>query len=418
MPNHRNDSPTLTRRHLLGVSLGLGAAFMLPSTGCGADEAGDEAAPHAQVSQGSPLYLIATYVGTGDAATTHLVTTSRFDAQTKIDPTSGIAVQGGVVPVVHGSSVFIAEPDAPVISRYEPGADGQLVKTGALSFESVGLTEVASWYIYLISATQAYLYDATSTRIVVWNPTSLTLTGKTIDLGLLAAEGYTPSLALEQTGPQRRGSELLVPVSWTDADGAYRHATGVVSIDTARDAVVGSSVDERGGEAYISVAAPNGDAYFFPTVGSAAQHFFDDAVRPTRILRVPAGARVFDRSFALDLSALGSGLAAAGAVPDGAGGFFFLTADQALYDTRASNGGSYWRASHFDFATGKARQVTSLPTFDDSTYWVKVDGKVYLPRSRTTESGASTTLYAVNGPADPTPLFTFDAQWYGFARLR
>jgi hypothetical protein len=56
--------------------------------------------------------------------------------------------------------------------------------------------------------------------------------------------------------------------------------------------------------------------------------------QPTCVLRVRAGESSFDRDYELNLSGLGSGSAANGAIPDGDSGFFFFTVDQALWDNR------------------------------------------------------------------------------------
>jgi hypothetical protein len=36
----------------------------------------------------------------------------------------------------------------------------------------------------------------------------------------------------------------------------------------------------------------------------------------------------------------------------------------------------------------------------------------------TSTGGNRTTLYRVNGSADPTRMFSFEASWYGFGKLR
>jgi hypothetical protein len=397
---------------MLGVSLV--TMLALSGIGCGDDDSRSEVLS----TSTSPLYLIATYFNAGDQQETYLVTSSTFDAQTKINPTDGIKVLGGVIPIVHNGSVFVTDSNAPVLQRYQPGPGDRLAKTAELSFAGVGVAEIGSWYIYIVSDTKAYLFDPGGPRIVVWNPSTMALTGVQIDLAVLKRDTWSPSLALEQTGPQRRGAELLIPLSWADQDGAFRFASGLLVLDTNTDTVVAVSEDERAGEAYVSIPAPNGDIYYFPSGASAAQHFFAESHRPTRVLRVKAGERAFDKDYALDLSALGSGLAAAGAIPDGVGGFFFETADQALWDARANNGEAFYRLSHYSFNTQASRPLTNFPVWAGSTYWVLVDGKVVIPYWEDTPTGGKTTVYIVNGEADPTPLFSFDAEWYGFSRIR
>lgn len=375
-------------------------------------------APEHPAAQAAPLYLIATSFTAGDQRETYLVTSKTFDASTTINPSSGVKLLGGVVPLVHNESVFVSSQQEPVITRYDIGPGDTLVKGPEVSFAGAGVAEVASWYVYLVSDTKGYVFDPGGPRIVVWNPSTMKLTGTQIDLKAAARPGLTPGLALEQTGPRKRGAELFIPTSWTDQDGNYRHATGVTILDTEKDQLVSVIEDERCGEAYMSVSAPGGDLYFFPSADSSTQHFFVEGKKPTCVLRVKAGERTFDPAFSLNLSALGTGSAAVGAVPDGANGFFFASADEGLYARRASNGDAYFRFYHYDFTTQAARAVPSLPAWAGSTYWVDVGGKTVLPYWSESGGTSRTAVYTTNGAADPTPLFSFDASWYGLARLR
>jgi len=395
-----------------GVACGDSDTSMLPSTGTAPDETTDGE------SQG-PLYLMGPAYFNVDDVETYLVTTATFDANTSFNPTSGAKVLGEAIPLVHDGSVFITDSRAPVIARFDVGANDQLVKVDELSFAGVGITEVTSWFVYIVSDTKGYVFDPAGRRIVVWDPSTMTLTGTQIALPELERDGWTPRLALEIFSPWRRGAELVVPIAWTGQDEEYRFANGLLVLDVEQDEVVTSAEDERCGESYMSVATPNGDRYLFPSHFSSAQHFFADQHGPTCVLRVRNGESTFDPDYQLDLSALGTGSAAIGAVPDGIGGFFFATADEQLWNLPENNDGVFWKLSHYDFATETARPIESMPTWSGSPYYVDVGGEFYLPYWRQTPDGASlTTLYALHGADDPSPLFSFEASWTGFGQLR
>jgi hypothetical protein len=368
--------------------------------------------------QGGPLYLTAALISAGDLDETHLILTDTFDETTNIDPSGGVSVVGAVVPVVFDGAVFLTEGNAPVITRYDVSDADALVRTSDLSFAGVGVAEVPSWNIYVVSATKGYVYDAGGARLVAWNPTTMELTGAAIDLSATRREGWLPNLMLEAAGPRRRGSNLLIPLSWVDQDFNYRHATGLLVIDTDTDALVMIAEDERCGEPYASVEAPNGDLYFFPSAESSAQHFFAEGFAPTCVLGVPSGAMAFGEGEPMNVSALGSGSAGSGVVPDGDDGFFFSTVDDALWESRENDGEAFWRIWHYDFETGASRQLEGLPVWAGTTYYVNVGGTPYLPYWMETPDGSRTTLYRLNGADDPTPLFSFDASWYGFNQLR
>jgi hypothetical protein len=379
------------------------------STDAGAGDAG---------SSEKPLYLIAAAFLSADQYETYLVTSTTFEKSTQIDPTRGPKLLGGIVPVVVGGSVYAPDSNAPVILRYDVDSNDQLVKKAELSFSGVGLTQIASFSVYALSETKAYVFDPAGPRLVLWNPSTMKLSGKEIKLPEIARDGWSPNIVLELCGPVVREKQLVLPVGWTDQDGNYLHSTGVLILDTESDEVVSFDEDERGGEAYQSIVAPNGDIYYFASGGASAQHFFADKKKPTQVLRLRAGETKLDRDFALDLSKLGTGSAGTGAIPDGAKGFFFGSADEKLWEDRENNGEAFFRIWHYDFETEESHEVEAMPDWAGTTYYVTVGDKVFIPYWEETDTGYRTTVYSVDGPKDPEPFFSFDASWYGFARIR
>lgn len=382
------------------------------AAGCGGGDDGGGGA-----SYEGDLYLVATSFTSGDQTQTYFVTTDRFDTTTTIDPTNGPALLGGVVPIVHGGSVYAPDSNAPVIVRFQPDASGMLVRRGELSFAGVGMTEIMSWHVYVVSDTKGYVFDPAGLRIVVWNPSTMTLAGTEIDLADTARDGWSANLVFEHSGPQRRGDQLLIPLGWTDQDGNSRYATGALIVNTTNDSVAAVTEDTRCGESYATIVSPAGDVYFFPPDWSATPHFFADNHQPTCILRIRAGATSFD-SAALDLSALGSGSAGAGAIPDGASGFYFTTVDPALWPDVDNNGGAVWKLWHHDFTSGSSSQVAGMPVWAGHPYYVNVDGVAYIPFWEETQDGYKTTMYTAPSSGIPTPVFSFNANWYGAARIQ
>jgi len=392
----------------------LGILAALGTSACSGGEHDDKVGE----SGTGPLYLLATNFSAGDQNETYLVTSKTFDADTKIDPTNGPKLLGGIVPTVHGGAAFVPDANGPILLRYQPGAKDRLEPVGELSFAGVGMTEIMSWHVWVQSETKGYVFDPAGLRIVIWDPSQMELTGKQIDLSELDVAGWLPNLVFEHSGPVKRGEQLLVPVGWVDQDTNSRYASGVITLDTKTDEVVDVAQDERCGEAYANVIAPNGDAYFFPPDWSAMPHFFADMHRPTCVLRIKDGETKFDSSFDLNLSVLGSGSAAAGAVPDGKTGFFFTTVDEELWDGGANKSGAVWRFWHYDFVSEKSRPIESMPAWAGQPYYVNVGGARFIPYWSETNTGFETTLYAVDGGDDPRPLFSFEANWFGAGKLR
>jgi hypothetical protein len=394
------------------------AALLLAACAACGDEATVLEAPAPPAGGGGPLYLVAPAFFNGDDVETYLITTTSFDTSTRFDPTSGARILGEIVPIVHNGAVYATDGRAPVIARYDVGPDDQLVKGAELSFAGVGITDIASWFVYIVNDTQGYVFDPAGRRIVVWDPSTMALTGTQIDLTALDRPGWTPRLALEVFSPWRQGSQLFIPTAWVGQDEERRFATGLLVLDTDRNEVVASAEDERCGEGYMTVATANGDHYFFPSAFSSPQHFYAEQRGPTCVLRVLAGQSTFDPDYRLDLSALGSGSAAVGGVPDGAGGFFFASADDTLWNEPENNGGEFWRLWHYDFETGASRSLDTMPVWAGDPYYVVVDQKLYMPQWRESGGEQRTTVYAIDGAADPREIFAFEASWAGFGRLR
>lgn len=382
--------------------------------GCGNDDA--TSVVPGETAEGGPLYLIAASFITGDQTETYLVTSPTFDETTTVNATDGPQLLGGIVPVVRNGSVYAPDSNGPVLVRYDVGADNRLFRAAELSFAGVGMTSLMGWHVHAVSDTQGYVFDPSGPRVIGWNPSTMALTGTEIDLSAVSRDGWTPSLNFEFMGPRRRGGELVVPVSWQDQDGNSRFASGVAILDTENDQVVSVDEDERCGEAHTSIEAPNGDIYFFPPAWSSTQHFFADMHRPTCALGLPAAQASLDAM--LDLSALGAGSAVSSGIPDGEGGFFFTTVDEALWNERESDVAPFWRMWHHDFASGASREVTSLPPWAGQAYYVPVGDETFVIYWEETDTGHRTTLYRVEGPSDPVRVFSFDASWYGFARIR
>lgn len=411
-----------TARHVV-------ASSALALAACGSDEEQIDALGDSAVGQGTlqgapqqedPLYVIATSFITGDDLETYLVTTDTFDESTVIDPTAGPKLLGGIDLVVGGGAVFAPDSNGPVLIRYQVNESNQLVKGAELSFAGVGMTELRGGHVYVVNEIKGYVFDPAGPRIVVWNPQTMLLTGEQIDLGAISRPGWAPNLGLGlvNLGEVRRGQELLIPLNWQDQDGNSRYASGLLALDTETDQVLGVDEDERCGETFTSLAAPNGDIYFFPPAWSSTQHYYVDLHQPTCVLRVRPGEKAFDREYQLDLSARGSGGAATGAIPDGAGGFYFASVDQALWDARAEDLDSFWRMYHYDFASESSRELSALPVWKGHAHYVNMGGDIVFVYWEETEAGNRTTFYRANGASDPTRLFSYDASWFSFARVR
>jgi hypothetical protein len=412
MNNEKGGSRWRARRGARGW---LALALAGGSIGCGSD---DDGAPSPEGAGSGPLYLIATFFSAGDNETTYFVTSPTFDASTQIDSTNGPELLGGVVPTVWNGAVFAPDSTAPVLTRFDIGAGDRLERGAELSFAGVGMTQLLSWHVYIASDTKGYVFDPGGSRLIVWNPSQMVLTGEQIPLPMLQRSGWVPNLVFEHSGVVRRGDTLLVPLGWQDQDFNSMYASGVLALNVDTNEVLSIDEDDRCGETYAAIPTPSGDVFFMPPDWSAVPHFFADMHQPTCVSRIVAGQTAFDGGDVLDVSAMGAGLPSSGGVPDGGSGFYFTSLDPALYDgTNAAD--AVWRVWHHDFASNVSRQVESLPAWGGTLYYVNVGGQYFIPHWEVGPSGTDTTMYGVpDDGSDPAPIFTFAGNWYGAARLR
>jgi len=366
------------------------------------------------------LYLIATEVPSGgDDYTSYLVTTKTLDSSTSIGITDGIEIIGRPTPIVYNGAVFVEDASSPVLTRYNTVGD-YLEEGERLSFAGVGVGEVYTYLVKIISDTKAYLYDPAGPRMIVWNPQTMTLTGTEIDLSIISRDGYTPYVYMEDFyNAIIKDGKLFVPVSYSDQDWLYDYLSAVLTIDTENDTVLNFTTDDRCGEAYFALEMPDGDILYFASTWSASQHYFSDDLGASCALRIRDGEYDFDPDYKLDLSALVDGKAATGGVPDGDSGFFFLAADPERYADSENNGGTYWQFLHYNPDTEEVTEFPSLPYWADSPFFYQFDSRTVMCYWRENDDESRTTIvYEIESDAQPSELFSFDAGWRHIGKLR
>ena len=159
---------------------------MVVALGCSDD--GDTlsvAAPN-EPGSGAPvpqsLYAVPTEVYGADFAssTSFVPLVSSLDVE-RIELDQAREKDGRASVMALENYLFIASSSAPFIERYEVQPDGSLVEAGRLSFANYGLPEffsIDAWGSITISPTKAYVFNRGNGAHVVWNPTTLQITGE------------------------------------------------------------------------------------------------------------------------------------------------------------------------------------------------------------------------------------------------
>ncbi|HTV18662.1 MAG TPA: hypothetical protein VMG12_08330 [Polyangiaceae bacterium] len=358
-------APSSDPAHRAASLTGTASVVAAADAGPGDDGTGDE--PPSADGGEAGTYLLGKFLFAEDeTATTAVAAASASDPAelARFEPgAGGLIVPDVQLPVPFGNDVFVTDALAPEIVRYHVGADGTLVESGRLSFAETGIDLFTGWQVSIASATKAYLFDTPSLRVIVWDPSTLTVTGE-LELSLAAREGYTFDVGAREA--RSSNGLLYVPGYWySDEDFSSLKTSGVVVIDPATDEL--SLAEDSRCAAYSLVVQPNGDVHMFPD-GYFAQEFYLDLEAPrapTCSVTLRAGSREFDPDGWVDLGALVGGDefvggAVQGGVGDGRGGIFIAVGDEQRYLDGEANVYRWWR---WDVAAGTATELGDTP------YW-------------------------------------------------
>lgn len=80
-----------------------------------------------------------------------------------------------------GKWLFIAGSTEPIVTRYTVSEDGKLKEDGKLNFMNYGVPEffaIDSWGALFVNEEKAYIFNGSDGSHIVWNPTTLEITGE------------------------------------------------------------------------------------------------------------------------------------------------------------------------------------------------------------------------------------------------
>lgn len=289
--------------------------FSVPSPEVPDSPAPDGAAPPpaAPVQHGPYLAALAVQ-GVQETQSSYTAVLPELDSSADTRLRAGLESTGYVTPSAYGGFVYVPGGATPSITRYAIGDDGTFSEAGTVSFASFGVTRVPKAPVIgadMIASDKAYYYDSTNRQLIVWNPSSMELTGTTIDLaGVLTDDipsGWDPFVFLNYSDGFSRyiDERLFVPVSWRNWDDpdTFYPSAGLLVIDTERDEVVHLLKDERLADSIYTVLTGSGDLYLFSGALGVAHHRVRGTAAGGAALRVRRGEDSFDPSYYLDLDA-------------------------------------------------------------------------------------------------------------------
>ncbi len=371
-----------------------------------------------------PLYAIASTSFGAEGETSYVALVPSLSAGTAIDYGSVLSIAGGASVFGQSGRHFfgLGKGEEPTITRFDIGADGVPVETGSLSLLAYGISN--TWFdpglVPILSETKAYVVDSSEMQVIVWDPSTMTVTGS-FSLEGVPLPGYEQTLF--EPDPTLRDGQLLIAALHNQGDATAPVGTLVV-LDVEADRLVQVARDERCGGLWDSVLDSRGDVYLATGVWDAAQHRTLGNTISTApcLLRVNAGETAFDPDYFVEMSTLVAGQTA-GALVSGIGDQAFIKVlDEAgLGDIGATSFDEVWSGEHWqwwrvDLGSSSAAEATaSLPLSAAASGMLSVDGAAFV--RNTTADFSETTLLDMSG-AEPSAGLTLRGFPYGIVRVR
>ena len=147
-------------------------------------------------------YLLASVVITDVGRTTYFSVVPELDGHLTND--SAIEVPGNAVYLVSGNSVLIGLAEAPTWVKWEISETGELTQVGQLSLANYGLAAI-DFGNTLVDETTAVSVSSDTLVAIIWDPTSMTITG-TVDLSHPRARQLRPRELDHDHGARRPSS--------------------------------------------------------------------------------------------------------------------------------------------------------------------------------------------------------------------
>ncbi|UJR83180.1 hypothetical protein [Sandaracinus amylolyticus] len=406
-----------TRGHAFAAALLL-AGMLASTSGCGGDDdTGGGPGPE------GPLYAVMYEVYDDVGSTSYLALLDSLDID-EIDTTRTREYGGGRAHLqAYNGWLFVGEAQSPTVIRYSVDDGGELVEEGRVSFASYGIESavIDDWAVTFLSPTKAYLMIFADGRTVIWNPTTMEITGEIAPPDNLLREG----LSLEGSPAAVRGNLLFRTFNWVNYDTAEYSTDFLLAIyDTDTDELLEVVTETRcpvpGNLVHEDEA---GNIYFSNWLWPLAGTIMRDAPESC-VLRIAPGETRFDPEWTLDYS---------DATEGHHGAMFTYVGDgqalaSAFYEERTSfdettNPWSYlgtlnWRIWSFDLDDPSSGAPLEGIDFNGGAFTpVQFDERLFLMVPGGEAEGYATQIYEVaNGQA--TPGVRLPGWSYQFVKLR
>jgi hypothetical protein len=395
----------------------LGAGLLGLATAC--SDGATVVQPDANTERADTAAVVAVLTrGPDDTFQTYLLASEgapegRLDLSTALELPDALVAQ-------NDEAIFIGDNERLVFQRYEVNADYSFTLAGEFSLQGYGVDYINNQPLFF-SPTTAYYVDAPRGQIIVFNPTSMQITGD-IQVPELLRDDY-----LVWLGPSHRvGDRYLAAVLYTNEDYTATPPDSTVGIilEDNPNAPIRFLRDERGVGAYLSLVDSRGDLYLAADGLSGDLALTGQDVPTSRVLRVQNGADAVDPSYMLDLGQLLDTPATFGFWPVGADKFVVqawasdVDPKEVLEPGSGGFGAPYFDWRFVDIAAGTSQPVRGLQrSAANNTIRLALDGQTYLQQSF--DLGGRSELYALHADGSAVEVAeTSPGEFWFMGRVR
>lgn len=354
-------------------------------------------------TDGAHAYAVQSEVFGPDGTTSYVSVLGSLDAQT-IDYTKARQIADLADMWAYDDAVFVAASADKTISRFTV-KNGQLTGELKMSLANYGPSDVGFYRNVFVSPTKAY-FLSNAEQYIIWNPTTMTITG-TVDLPALPAHtGLTVFPGYSDRAATIRDGKLYQPLYWTDDTFFLMSPDSViVELDTATDTFLTTITTTCPGLDSVTADAA-GNLYFSSWVyaagGALVLHQPD-----TCVVKLPAGSDTPSVAFTFKDLTGGRQGAALHSLGNGKAIMSVLHGEHATIDDKTDAGAvtfaDNWRFWLYDFAANTATEINALDWNDGGQYSFAIDDTNYLLVSKSDYS--ATTVFDLGDTTAPEPLF-------------
>lgn len=313
--------------------------------------------------------------------------------------------------------VLVGQEGLSTIERWAVNDAGtSLAKNGEIDLEYYGVTSTvsASDIIQFIDAETAWYFDPGTYQVIVFDPTTMTTEGDTIDFSGMMEQDYNLTLG----NVSRLGDSLVISAQYWDADWNSLSLTraAIIDIDSHE---VSYADDTRCGSTRSHAHDSAGNLYIGAHPGEslweAAGLANEDAPKPC-LVRINVGEAEFDDEYYVNLEEASGGEVVGGFMQgeDNHAYVYQYTGD--IADLTAENFDPLFRGNNWALARielgNEAESYTLVDNYDPSTaygtsFGVTVGGQPVRFVISANEAFASGKYYDMTDPTDAAEALSF-----------